>query len=621
MQARSSAPPPGRRAAGRPAGPSPRAQAGPRAPKVRKPAACPEPTATGPHLHLDAQLAQMRQQLARERSDKAALQQALDQAHNEQQELWELRRIRIQQADENKQKLDRCKERAAKEMEEALERCKRKAAEEKEVELEKVNLELMVSQQEAADLRKKNEELGRQNATLREESNAKQKSQELAVQDRERRLEEAEGTIEELRKELQERDVCRVAASLNHLMAENAELKDTAEELEKKLSILERERKAAAADLRSEKAERADEVRSLSKRCETLGREKVKVQEQLRQMQQQLGGAQEQLQKVQEQSRQQLQERLQEAEEQVQQQARETLAFQESARSEAERVQEENMELAAELQKAREQAAEHKGSAQALAARLAEAEERAQHLTELAAKHQPRPTSEYAPPPNWTGTLWEYYEQTKRQGSRGPARQTWAVVPVAGTSDEHVALMASMETKYPQLLGGGRDRKDPKQKYNALNLQSAWRVENPALWERFALARKQIYAAVQSGALPKTEKPLKLENQHSCIGPQGKALPELHSGDGVNEVRLFHCTSDREALQSIVREGLNERFSKRRLAGCASYFSEDPGKADQYASVFDSPGGAAGKGPGPPDFGIHRGRREPHGRRGQGPRQ
>jgi hypothetical protein len=146
------------------------------------------------------------------------------------------------------------------------------------------------------------------------------------------------------------------------------------------------------------------------------------------------------------------------------------------------------------------------------------------------------------------------------------------------------ALERLLQTDPVKLKQSGADRRAPVT-HDRLKLACAWRLENPALWEKYMsgvqgvmndMKRiRQCRVASAGGAPPFT-----------CR--VADALPGDLRVD-VNEALLMHGTNA-GVLFNILSTGMNERFAGT-AAGAAygegSYLAEDAGKNDQYTKVVD----------------------------------
>ena len=131
-------------------------------------------------------------------------------------------------------------------------------------------------------------------------------------------------------------------------------------------------------------------------------------------------------------------------------------------------------------------------------------------------------------------------------------------------------------------LGHGRDHSSPGS-YDRLKLACAWRLEHPALWDKYTGAQQQILRddkllkrahAPRAGGLPvKTE-------------AAARGLPGSLRAD-VAEAVLLHGTGP-AVLLNILSTGPNERFSGSNagtMYGDGTYLAEDAGKTDQYCKI------------------------------------
>eukprot|EP01062_Namystynia_karyoxenos_P071539 TRINITY_DN6710_c0_g2_i2.p1 TRINITY_DN6710_c0_g2~~TRINITY_DN6710_c0_g2_i2.p1 ORF type:complete len:825 (+),score=115.72 TRINITY_DN6710_c0_g2_i2:94-2475(+) len=170
--------------------------------------------------------------------------------------------------------------------------------------------------------------------------------------------------------------------------------------------------------------------------------------------------------------------------------------------------------------------------------------------------------------------------------------QGWQAVSIPDSTAEFDAFRECLLSTRSNYLGRGRDT-SARSPYEKLVLKRAWRIESPIQWKQYSIAREAVAVAVEHRRLNRKELRLR-QATADTLGPKGTALPDaLHSGGGVNEVRLFHGTRQ-DALLSLLSDGLNERFSGTSAGtrfGQGLYFAEDPGKSDQYA-VAHAPGTA-----------------------------
>ena len=151
----------------------------------------------------------------------------------------------------------------------------------------------------------------------------------------------------------------------------------------------------------------------------------------------------------------------------------------------------------------------------------------------------------------------------------GCDRSTWA------------ALERLLQTDPVKLKQSGADRRGTT--HDRLKLACAWRLENPALWDKYMSGVQGVMndmkrirqgrVASAGGAPPLT-----------CR--VADALPGDLRVD-VNEAFLMHGTNA-GVLFNILSQGMNERFAGT-AAGAAygegSYLAEDAGKNDQYTKV------------------------------------
>ena len=164
------------------------------------------------------------------------------------------------------------------------------------------------------------------------------------------------------------------------------------------------------------------------------------------------------------------------------------------------------------------------------------------------------------------------------------------LVPVEKQADSAVweQLQGFLAVDDPKSLGYGRDlQQKSKQKYVALRLAAAWRIQNPALWARYSAGKQKIRndlrAVSQAGkGHPKRGGPGLPLRLHA----QARTLPGPPLDDEIRETMLMHGTKP-QFLLNILANGPNERYSGAigTLFGNGMYFAEDADKVDQYVAV------------------------------------
>ena len=129
-------------------------------------------------------------------------------------------------------------------------------------------------------------------------------------------------------------------------------------------------------------------------------------------------------------------------------------------------------------------------------------------------------------------------------------------------------------------LGVGRDVRQHA-RYDNLRLACAWRLEHPAMWEKYFGGTQQVVRDVQllrrQGVRPPRSAPVRTE-------AAARGLPGSLNAEA-NEAMLLHGTKP-EVLLNIISTGMNERFSGG-LFGHGTYLAEDVGKNDQYVTCDD----------------------------------
>jgi hypothetical protein len=143
------------------------------------------------------------------------------------------------------------------------------------------------------------------------------------------------------------------------------------------------------------------------------------------------------------------------------------------------------------------------------------------------------------------------------------------------------ALERLLQTDPVKLKQSGADRRGTT--HDRLKLACAWRLENPALWEKYMVGVQGVMLdmkRIQQAGVPR-----------AGGGPPitrgvADALPGNLRAD-VNEALLMHGTNA-GVLINILSMGMNERFAGT-AAGAAYgeglYLAEDTGKNDQYTKV------------------------------------
>ena len=135
------------------------------------------------------------------------------------------------------------------------------------------------------------------------------------------------------------------------------------------------------------------------------------------------------------------------------------------------------------------------------------------------------------------------------------------------------------------LLGFGADFVHPYPKPLPSNLHfrlaSAWRLEHPGLWEKYAAAQQQVLRDMKRLGKRASTTGLPTKTARSASGLPASLLSES------NENMLLHGTNP-QVLLSILATGMNERFSgsnRGTAFGDGSYLAEDVGKSDQYVNL------------------------------------
>lgn len=132
---------------------------------------------------------------------------------------------------------------------------------------------------------------------------------------------------------------------------------------------------------------------------------------------------------------------------------------------------------------------------------------------------------------------------------------------------------------------GGRDHRTGGT-YSKLEPYSAWRLQHPGLWGKYAMERENMRSIeAKSLTLSSVDVP-----RIAVRGPIVSMMDKLPADlDGeINELYLSHGSKP-ESVLAILSGGLNERFSGG-LFGNGTYLAEDVAKNDQYCTYDESHG-------------------------------
>jgi hypothetical protein len=142
----------------------------------------------------------------------------------------------------------------------------------------------------------------------------------------------------------------------------------------------------------------------------------------------------------------------------------------------------------------------------------------------------------------------------------------------------------------PALVGKGRDfvranKGNLKRAtdYGRLRVMAVLRVENPALWERFALAKRDLHDSIATGTHGEVPRIPRVVTDADADAID----PRLGIDRDLNETLLWHGTSGSAAVDAIARTGLDTRVSSSGMQGVGHYFG-GAGKADEYTQPVPS---------------------------------
>lgn len=158
-------------------------------------------------------------------------------------------------------------------------------------------------------------------------------------------------------------------------------------------------------------------------------------------------------------------------------------------------------------------------------------------------------------PPNWQ----EHYQNTIA------SMRSYQLFPVDPNTYEYAAIASLLD---PALIS------------------SVEQIVNPTLWSRFVNTRKDMLKAKCNdlellSKLELSETELLISYQHSLNFETEKKVLDVPYND--NMALLFHCTRDPSYVDSILRQGLDERIgSTQGLLGKGIYFADNPAKSMSY---------------------------------------
>ena len=151
------------------------------------------------------------------------------------------------------------------------------------------------------------------------------------------------------------------------------------------------------------------------------------------------------------------------------------------------------------------------------------------------------------------------------------------------------ALSQMLDTEGKE-LGHGADHKHKSPPYNKLKLAAAWRIEHPALWDKYAGGRRTVITGMQRV----TQSGKRRADPNIRTHAAAASLPGGLSADAGEEM-LLHGTAPGNVL-SVLSTGLNEHFSGLGAGtafGDGLYFAEDAGKNDHYVTMDEAHDGSS----------------------------
>ena len=175
---------------------------------------------------------------------------------------------------------------------------------------------------------------------------------------------------------------------------------------------------------------------------------------------------------------------------------------------------------------------------------------------------------------------WSSSESRSAVSMSASGGATAEVVRLESGSVEFTALAALLHnTCVAATLGTGRDQQE-KTEYNTLELAEAYRVENSAVWKRYAARREELRGGDGAGEVRGVP-------DIATVRLAGKATPLLDMmqlDDAAGEAVLWHGT--KPDIVPVIRDGgFDERFcALEGLFGAGVYFAEQSSKSDQYCT-------------------------------------
>ena len=110
---------------------------------------------------------------------------------------------------------------------------------------------------------------------------------------------------------------------------------------------------------------------------------------------------------------------------------------------------------------------------------------------------------------------------------------------------------------------GGKDQTG-NEPYNALELQSAWRIENRSLWQKYTAERATVQRKMEACKSPAGGWPARDPNIRQGLKDPAAELEKKY-GDlyahEAHECFLYHGLGDPKNAASIAETGVNEHFS------------------------------------------------------------
>lgn len=120
---------------------------------------------------------------------------------------------------------------------------------------------------------------------------------------------------------------------------------------------------------------------------------------------------------------------------------------------------------------------------------------------------------------------------------------------------------------------------------DSVHVTSVEQVVNPTLWDKFLQRRRELLKCKSNDAAALSAIGLNEMEVREVLAYTQNFKPHVevaHVPFDHNMALLFHCTGNKENIESILSEGLDERLGNPGLIGKGIYFADDPMKSMNY---------------------------------------